>query len=439
MKCSECSRHVMLVAMTMALAITPRVGFATEVAEVLNQGAIVQKECRSLSDESGYVPAATVNLSPYGGWSDRRTSKTGFFHAAKLDGRWWVIDPEGCVFLSIGINSVVPPASQRVHSQDSGDLLWGEETFQKMRAHGLSTLGCWSAAGIATKVSRPMPYCLRWNFMAEYRRQRRVRHPVTDTSPVIFPFDPEFAECCDRLARSMETTKRDPWLFGHFSDNELPLHEEGIVEQYLDHPHDDPNHKAAASFMASRSRDKPTKDDDRDFLRLVVDTYYRTVASAIRKHDPNHMFLGSRFHGRALSSPSIFEAAGQHADIVSVNYYHRWTPESQRIEEWARLARKPILITEWYAMAVDSGLPTEGVGAGFAVRCQRDRARFYQHFTLTLLENPACVGWHWFRYRDGRNNAGLVNAEEEPYEELWAAMREINTQAYPLAAFLQTK
>lgn len=410
---------------------------SAEVAEVLQRGVYVSHECRTLSDLNGFTPAADLKLSKYGGWLDRRAEATGFFHVAEVDGRWWAIDPEGHFFLCIGVNSVWPAAWKENRAPSTEDLLWGEQALAALRSHGFNMLGCWSASDVVRKLPQPMPYCLRWGFMAAYRKQRRSQYPVDGGIPAIYPFDPEFEPFCDRLAQGMEETKDDPWLFGHFSDNELPLHEWGIVERYLSHPPTDPNHKAAATFMASRGGRTPTKDDDRDFLRLVVDTYYGKVAAAIRKHDPNHMFLGSRLHGKALMSSVLFEAAGRHADIVSVNYYHRWTPENDRIRNWATVAGKPILLTEWYAMAPDSGLPTDKIGAGFPVKTQNDRAKFYRHFTLTLLENPGCVGWHWFRYRDGGNNAGMINADNEPYEALWEAMKEVNTQAYPLAQFLQ--
>ena len=146
------------------------------------------------------------------------------------------------------------------------------------------------------------------------------------------------------------------------------------------------------------------------------------------------MFLGSRFHGRALDSPALFQGSGKHTDLISVNYYHRWTPEQERINKWAKLSGKPILITEFYAMATDAGLST-GTGAGFTVNAQQDRAYFYQHFALGLLGNRNCVGWHWFRYRDGWTNTGIVNEHERPYLLLTRAMQKINRQAYPLIEF----
>ncbi|MDP3209629.1 MAG: hypothetical protein Q8M65_10805, partial [Rhodoglobus sp.] len=57
------------------------------------------------------------------------------------------------------------------------------------------------------------------------------------------------------------------------------------------------------------------------------------------------------------------------------------------------------LITEWYAKGMDSGMANTS-GAGWTVKTQADRGRFYENFTLGLLEARGCVGWHWFKYGD---------------------------------------
>jgi hypothetical protein len=350
----------------------------------------------------------------------------------KKSGRWWAVDPEGYPLLSIGINSVSPQDGGPDTSASKETLNWAKGATGRLRKYGFNTAGSWSSADVIRKLDRPIAYCLRWNVSSHYRNDRKKRHVATGEHPVLYPFDSEFESFCEQLFQDARTTREDPWLLGHFSDNELPFREKGIVELYLSHPKDDPNHLAAQKFLKDRKVKKVGRKEDRDFLELVVDTYYRKVASALKKNDPNHLYLGTRFHGRALHSEQIFVAAGRHADVISVNYYHRWTPEKERIENWSALAGKPILITEWYAMAEDSDLPIEGVGAGFPVRTQADRAKFYQHFSLELLQIPSCIGWHWFKYRDSRNNAGIVDDENEPYDVLWESMGEINQQAYSL-------
>ena len=374
-------------------------------------------------------------LGRYGGWTKNKFRATGFFHTAYIKDHWWIIDPDGYAFISIGINSVNSSSAGPDSPPTPANTAWGEKAVSGLKAQGFNTAGSWSAAQVISELEKPMPYCLRWNVFTSYRNERRKKYPATNEFSVVSPFDPEFGEFCNRHLAKAKATSQDPWLLGHFSDNELSLQEKGMVQRYLNHPPDDPNHIAANKFMNAQGRKKPTREDDHLFLKLVVETHYCKIYEALKAHDPNHMYLGTRFHGRALDSPAIFQAAGKYADIISVNYYHRWTPEQDRINQWAELASKPILITEWYAMAEDSGLPVNQFGAGFAVKTQLDRAKFYEHFTLELLKNKSCVGWHWFKYQDGRNNAGVVDEHGQPYKPLWNKMKKINAQAYPLREF----
>jgi len=266
----------------------------------------------------------------------------------------------------------------------------------------------------------------------------------------IFVFDPEFETFCDEHARQLAATKDDPWLLGHFSDNEMPL-KRAALKNYLSMPDDDPGHRAAEAWLRARhgaaatSKDI-TEQDEMDFLALVVERYCRIVAAAIKKYDPNHLYLGPRFHGSDLIRPEIFRAAGPYLDVVAVNYYGAWTPDPQRLKMWEQEAKKPIIITEWYAKGADSGMANTG-GAGWIVKTQQDRGRFYQNFTLGLLESKVCVGWHWFKYADNDpddkkadpsnrdSNKGIVNARYEPYTPLLDAMQQLNQRAYSLVDY----
>lgn len=394
-----------------------------------------QQQVKTLKDYDGFKPR-DLKLSQFGGRTDKKENATGFFHAKEIDGRWWLVDPDGFLFLSVGVNSVADGTARTSATPVATNSNWIVRTSGMLHDAGFNTLGCWSDGPAFSRAGHPMPYCLRWSFMSSYRSERKHRYPGTGAAEAIYPFDPEFEAFCDERAKSLEETKNDPWLLGHFSDNELPFHESDIVTRYLSFPEGDPCHQAAAKFMAGRGGGKPDKKDDREFLEMVVSEYYRKVNTAIKQHDPNHLFIGSRFHGLALDSPAIFQGAGKYADVISVNYYHRWTPERDRIQNWSKLAGKPILISEWYAMAGDAGVPNN-TGAGWIVRTQADRALFYQNFSLSLLANPGCVGWHWFKYRDSdQNNPGLVNRAFEPYAPLLQSMKEVNRQLYPLSDFM---
>ncbi|MDP0491190.1 MAG: hypothetical protein Q7Q71_09105 [Verrucomicrobiota bacterium JB023] len=419
-----------------------------------------ERETRVLADLPRIARDGGTSL--YGGERGKVMEPSGFFRTDFREGRWWLLDPEGHPFVSRGMVSVktirTQGARQALKSQFGSEEEWAGETLTLLKENGFNTLGPWCdelvlevmKEGTAPKLA----YTRRWNFMATYGKKRGGTYQKAGhrgyPGDCPFIFDPGFAQFCDEHARQLAAEKDDPWLLGHFTDNELPWHIE-MLDRYLALPADDPGHQAARAWMKREKRARPFTPEDRAaFVGYAAETYFRIVCSAIKKHDPNHLVLGSRFHGSALRIPELFEAAGRHLDVVSVNYYHAWTPEQQRLETWSSAARRPILITEWYAKAVDSGLGNRS-GAGWLVKSQEDRARFYQNYTLGLLESRVCVGWHWFRYSDNDPaqkgvdpsnldaNKGIVSNRYEPYQPLVDGMKEINERSDQLIKYFDQK
>lgn len=414
---------------------------------------------RTLDDLPAFIrEKSDSGLSQYGGLRARKAKTTGFFYPAKIDGRWWLVDPEGCLFLHQAVVSVTTlrtaGAQAALKEKFGSETNWAARTAALLHDQGFNGLGAWSDADRLRAAPQPLVYTRIWNFMSSYGKKRggTFQQPGHTGYPndCIFVFDPEFETFCDEHARQLAADKNDPWLLGHFSDNELPL-KRGMLTNYLALPEKDPGHQAALTWLRTRHGEKASvKDitdlDQEDFLALVVDRYLRTVSRAIKKHDPNHLFLGPRFHGSAMSRPEIFKAAGPYLDVIAVNYYGAWTPNPKRLEMWARESGRPIMITEWYAKGMDTGMPNIG-GAGWVVKTQRDRGLFYQNFTLGLLESKVCVGWHWFKYADNDpadtkadpsnrdSNKGIVNARYAPYLDLLNAMKPLNERVYSLVEF----
>lgn len=409
------------------------------------------------------LPAAVTNQldlaeDQYGGLLGRKEKATGFFYPEKIGDRWWLVDPVGGLYLNKAVVAVSPiggaGAKAAFKEKFGSDSNWMASTTGLLRTAGFNGLGAWSDTEILRQSAHPMPYTLIWNFMSSYGAKRGGTYQQSGhigyPKDCIFVFDPEFKTFCDDYAKQLARYKDDPWLLGHFSDNEMPYKREAILN-YLELPAKDPGHQAALAWLQARHGAKATagditEQDRKDFLALVTERYHRIVAAAIKKYDPNHLFLGSRFNAGELNYPEVFKAAGPYLDVVAVNYYRTWTPSQAKLAMWSRESGRPILITEWYVKGADSGLPNNS-GAGWIVKSQRDRGLFYQNFTLGLLESQVCVGWQWFKYADNDPqepgtepsnrdaNKGIVTARYQVYPALLAEMKRLNDHAYSIADY----
>ncbi|MEZ0299964.1 MAG: hypothetical protein ACAI35_26205 [Candidatus Methylacidiphilales bacterium] len=427
---------------------------------------------RLVGDIPGNIAARPPDArSTYGG--DARTTSpkgaTGFFRVEQIGNEsksWTLVDPEGHPFFNLAIVGV---RSANGKSQVTADALttkygtsakWAAETTQFLLQHGFNGTGAWSETEVLRATTPRLPYTHIWNFMSSYGRKRgdttQLSGHMGYPQSAIFVFDPEFEAFCDQHAQKLEAMKDDPWLIGHFSDNEMPLPPDAL-DKFLSLPETEAGHKAAAAWLSERRKTpvtaadaKPAQEERNDFLRHVAERYYEIVSKAIRKHDPNHLYLGSRFYGGNMKQQALWQAAGKYCDVVSVNVYGMWTPLKADTDNWATWSGRPFMVTEWYAKGMDSGMPNVS-GAGFVVPTQADRAKFYQHFVLGMMEMPACVGLHWFRYMDNDpadtsvdpsnrdSNKGIVNIKFETYKPLTDGMKELNDHVYTLLDILRLK
>lgn len=390
---------------------------------------------------------------PYGGLAGSHSKETGFFHTRRdSSGRWWLVDPAGHSFLSVGINAVRPDKSARARRNLRGvwttEENWAVETSRFLSANGFNCLGAWSNFKAIGASQHPLPYTDVLNFMGRYSMKTKQSKQGTghrdypdDLIPV---FDPAFEKFCHEEAKQLGTLKDDPWLLGYFSDNEMPFPDDAL-DRFLRRPASDSGHAAARQWLADNQLDaaNPTPEIRARFLHFMAERYFRIAREAIRAHDPNHLYLGTRFHAKVLRSEPVIRAAGKHVDVVSINWYAQWTPDMETMDNWVEWSGKPFLITEFFAKAMDSGLPNTS-GAGWIVRTQSDRAAFYQNFVLPLVRHPGCVGWHWFRYMDNDPedipsdpsnldaNKGIVDGKFKPYPDFLDGMNLFNQRVYQL-------
>lgn len=419
-----------------------------------------QFNTRTLDNLINYeAPVSVTPKSKYGGWAEMKTNATGFFHVKKIGERWWAVDPHGYLYINIALNSINQGRSDRnkkaLTEKFGTTEQWMDSTINLLQDFGFNGAGSWSDHNSIIQNNlnseNPFSYTINWNFMSSYGRERggTFQKPGHTGYPkdAIFVFDPEFREFCDRHAQQLSNYKEDPNLFGHFSDNEMPF-KLSALDDFLSLPEEDAGHIAAREWLVSNEvvLDNITDNNREDFLAYVADTYFSIVSEAIHKYDPNHMYLGTRFHSNERNIRKFMETAGQYLDIISVNYYNYWTPNPEHMKNFTEWTGKPFIITEYYTKGEDSGMPNQS-GAGWIVRTQEDRGLFYQNFNLALIESKNCVGWHYFKYQDNDPtakgvdpsnidaNKGIVNNYYEVWYDAVEKMKELNIQVYDLIEY----
>ncbi|WP_211259720.1 hypothetical protein [Pseudalgibacter alginicilyticus] len=399
-------------------------------------------------------------VSKYGGSLEHKTSHaTGFFHVKKMGDRWWGIDPLGYKYFNIAINSINTGKSIRTKKafteKFGSKKKWINETIELLQNNGFNSAGSWSDVEAIVEANKtlekPLQYTVNWNFMSSYGRKRGGTHQQSGhigyTNDAIFVFDPDFKTFCDEHAKKLLKYKDDPNLFGHFSDNEMPFKFKAI-DNYLALPKDDYGYLAAKKWLKDNNiNQEEIIDKHREtFMAYVADTYFSIVSAAIKKYDPNHMFIGSRFYSTERNYPQFMKTVGKYLDVISINYYNHWTPDNEDVVNWEKWSNTPFIISEYYVKGEDSGMGNTS-GAGWIVRTQKDRGLFYQNYNLALLESKNCVGWHYFKYQDNDPtakgvdpsnvdaNKGIVSNEYEIWTPMMEKMKALNINVYSLIEY----
>ncbi|HKE29658.1 MAG TPA: hypothetical protein VKB88_45225 [Bryobacteraceae bacterium] len=364
----------------------------------------------------------------FGGWLKISGTKTGNFHTQRIDGRWWLITPEGHGFFSKGVDNVsYSPEAANSPKAPAEPEAWAASATRQLLEWNFNTLGAWSAR---ETYGKNLAYAPVINIASSVERDLWLKGGVVDY------FSQQFRNAADRVAaRACTPHADDVWLLGYFTDNELRWgkdwrSEDSLLDSYLKMPGGSPGLERAQAFVKDLGHE--TTDEDRlTFAGLVAAEYGRVTTEAIHRHDAHHMVLGCRFAG--YPGDAVVKAVGEYFDVISFHSYAPTAPVD-RLRQITRLAGRPAMVTEFSFKAMDSGLPNTK-GAGRPVATQADRAGGFAAYVEALVALPGMVGYHWFEYRDepkegrfdGENsNYGVVKIDFTPWDVLTARMKAIN-------------
>lgn len=414
----------------------------------------------------GFSYTTDPETDTYGGWKVNRSEATGFFRVAKKGERWWIVDPEGYPFIHKGVAVFRAGSSTgqkaAMNSKYGSEANWATQESQMLIGNGFNGTGAWSNVDLLRQSANLLVYTIIVNPMGSYKSQHIKKYggayPVAGWQgyryDLAMVFDPEFDAFVESSISTITKYAPDKNLLGYFTDNELPWKNDALDRHLNFLEKTEAGYIAAKKWLDDRKGKDAgiadvTAEDRLAFTGFYFETYIKKVAAAVRKYDPNHLYLGCRFNQEKeeLNNPEMFRIAGKYMDIVSINHYRKWEPVPSIMASWTSWSGKPFIITEWYTKGEDSGLPNN-TGAGWNVPTQKERGYFYQNFTIELLKSKACVGWHWFTYQDNDpldlatdpsnrdSNKGIVNSLFVPYSPLMDNMKVLNTHVYELINFL---
>jgi hypothetical protein len=392
------------------------------------------------AEEEKSLGAGDFHYCRYGGFQETKAKATGFFRVEKIEGRWWFVDPDGHLFLSMGADSIgyssatptqgrealfaqLPPADLssgrgggrfgasfytwnlvRRYGMDFSDK-WVDTTLRRMSAWGFNTVGNWSDPRLAAAHRMPYVFTSRgWGI---------------ESGPmgIADVYAPDFAQTVERAAAGQcDSRKDDPWLLGYFLGNEPPWpgREATAAEAILGGP-DRPLQHELKAFLAAGD----TPERRQAFLVQTYEKFVAAVSAAIRKHDPNHLNLGLRF---GSTTPPEIVRASRTFDVYSLNSY-QVTPNPSELAKVKGLIDRPMLIGEFHF-----GVPGRGMTPGLRqTPSQVERGEAYRYYVENALADPAIVGTHWFEWIDEPNtgrfdgenyNIGFLDVTDRPYREL---------------------
>jgi hypothetical protein len=347
---------------------------------------------------------------------------------------------------------------------------WMGQTAARFRAWGFNSLGAFSQYSDSMRKAN-MPTV---DFLSEGNSFGTKMLPDRiGAANVMDPFEPGTAEALDKaFAKSVAPKANNPLIIGFFLGNEqhfetlpklVPTYKGNVAAKrelvaMLQKKYGD-----IARFNAAWQQSKQFKDFDelkdeplfvkndaaaadmKEYFVHFMDAYYSIINTAFRKHDPNHMLIGSRWTPGTASNEEVVRIGGKYLDVVSVNYYTYQIEKDflQRVHEWSG---RPIILSEWYFSSVEHGL-----GGGKEVKDQKERGAAYRNYVEQSAALPCVVGSQWFIYTDqsitGRffegfngegNNTGLVDVTDRPYGDLIAACKQTHARIYDVMMGSQT-
>ena len=357
---------------------------------------------------------------------------TGYFSIGQKHGRSFFVTPTGEPFYSTGIDHVssdpdtdqttgLCPYCETIEGEYPSTAAWATATVSQLRSWGFNSLGAFTDD---STFATQMPYSVQLSMASG-----------DDW------FAPSFVTNADEVAATqVAPLADDPNLIGWYTDSELDWGPNGSdldtqLQHYLALPAGSPGLAVAQQYVGNPN----------GFVYALATRYFQVTTAAVRMYDTHHLILGVKAEGQEIQ-PQLLEAARPYVDVFSIDDYQlmpgfaqiidriwpQYLPVTATFNNFEKYVKRPIMVAEYSFIANTPQTPDTVPGVYAVYPDQTTRAAAYTDYIAPLYEySPWVVGDEWFEYVDepqgGRfdgenNNFGVVDVENQPYQDLVTQM-----------------
>jgi hypothetical protein len=347
-------------------------------------------------------------------------SAGGVFRLDAINGREYLVNPDGRPFFSLGVNHI-----QNIFQEDfSGDRgKECEDVLKNLTAWGFNTGGYGSPDALCRMMPYLAPMYLTRN--ANYHSDSEFFYPDV--------FDPVVQDGMKAVIRhEVDRQKGNPNLIGYYWtdtpqwDLERARGKRGTdwVSAIRNLPDSAPGRKRYERFVAEGGI------ADEDFLRLIARELYRVIGEETRRLAPGVLVFGERY--LVNDHPDcVVEEALPYIDVLSIQ------PggvqfESAYFDRLYAKFNKPIMLCDHQC-----SFPTPAYPETMWQQLESEEAvgRAYGDYLKAAVDKPYVIGYQRCQYIDrfeqgaGVLKQGMIREDGTPYEILAGLVTHANAAA----------
>lgn len=318
---------------------------------------------------------------------------TSYWHLGlDTNNKWWFISPNNERTLLLSVQAV-QPFQRAIRPPHFEAKNWPHQQLQQIKEFGFNSVGAWSHIDLEPHI----PFAKDLNIL-------KWEHDIKDIQ-----WESKVESKIKELVTPYKDNKN---LVGYYMDNEV--------------------------WWYNYSNEEIIK-------------YWETVPRLIKKHDPNHLILGVRFH---IRPPYLLLIASRgKTDVHSYNRYEDGTQMwYNNLNQTHQICNTPIIISEFSYYSHENASGNGNMKAiGGRAHSQIERAQMFKDFSQGAISQPFIIGVDWFQWNDepptGRTadgedcNYGIVDMNNNPYSYLVEEIKQFSAkmveihEGRPLSSF----